>query len=82
MVEAVAVGLDEEATLFGRGAENYDGAEGYGAGGYGAGNYGGEAGNYGQAEGNGPGTGNHRLGREGNGNGTRPSGPRHAAKQR
>ena len=82
VVEAVAVGLDEEATLFGRGAENYDGAEGYGAGGYGAGNYGGEAGNYGQAEGNGPGTGNHRLGREGNGNGTRPSGPRHAAKQR
>jgi putative flippase GtrA len=87
MVEAVAVGLDEEATLFGRGAENYDGAEGYGAegygaGGYGAGNYGGEAGNYGQAEGNGPGTGNHRRGREGNGNGTRPSGPRHAAKQR
>jgi len=87
MVEAVAVGLDEEATLFGRGAENYDGAEGYGAegygaGGYGAGNYGGEAGNYRQAEGNGPGTGNHRRGREGNGNGTRPSGPRHAAKQR
>jgi putative flippase GtrA len=82
VVEAVAVGLDEEATLFGRGAENYDDAEGYGAGGYGAGNYGGEAGNYGQAEGNGPGTGNHRLGREGNGNGTRPSGPRHAAKQR
>ena len=82
VVEAVAVGLDEEATLFGRGAENYDGAEGYGAGGYGAGNYGGEAGNYGQAEGNGPGTGNHRRGREGNGNGTRPSGPRHAAKQR
>ncbi len=33
MVEAVAVGLDEEATLFGRGAENYDDAEGYGAGG-------------------------------------------------
>jgi putative flippase GtrA len=87
VVEAVAVGLDEEATLFGRGAENYDGAEGYGAEGYGArgygaGNYGGMAGNYGQAEGNGPGTGNHRLGREGNGNGTRPSGPRHAAKQR
>jgi putative flippase GtrA len=82
VVEAVAVGLDEEATLFGRGAENYDDAEGYGAGGYGAGNYGGEAGNYGQAEGNGPGTGNHRRGREGNGNGTRPSGPRHAAKQR
>jgi len=87
VAEAVAVGLDEEATLFGRGAENYDGAEGYGAegygaGGYGAGNYGGEAGNYGQAEGNGPGTGNHRRGREGNGNGTRPSGPRHAAKQR
>jgi putative flippase GtrA len=82
VVEAVAVGLDEEATLFGRGAENYDGAEGYGAGGYRAGNYGGEAGNYGQAEGNGPGTGNHRRGREGNGNGTRPSGPRHAAKQR
>jgi putative flippase GtrA len=77
VVEAVAVGLDEEATLFGRGAENYDGA-----GGYGAGIYGGEAGNYGQAEGNGPGTGNHRRGREGNGNGTRPSGPRHAAKQR
>ena len=40
VVEAVAVGLDEEATLFGRGAENYDDAEGYGAGGYGAGNYG------------------------------------------
>ena len=51
-------------------------------GGYGAGSYGGGAGNYGQPEGNGPGTGNHRRGREGNGNGTRPSGPRHAAKQR
>ena len=63
VVEAVAVGLDEEATLFGRGAENYDGAEGYGGGAYGAGNYGGEAGNYGQAEGNGPGTGDDRRGR-------------------
>jgi putative flippase GtrA len=82
VVEAVAVGLDEEATLYGRGAENYDDAEGYGAGGYGAGSYGGEAGNYGQPEGNGAGTGSHRRGREGNGNGTRPSGPRHAAKQR
>ena len=40
VVEAVAVGLDEEATLYGRGAENYDGAEGYGAQGYGADSYG------------------------------------------
>ncbi len=83
VAEAVAVGLDEEATLYGRSAENYDGAEGYGAGGYGAEGYGAEsydggAGNYGGPEGYGPGTGDH--GREGNG--TRPSGPRHAAKQR
>ena len=85
---AVAVGLDEEATLYGRGAENYDGPEGYGAGDYGAGDYGAEGygaesyrggtGNYGGDESYGPGTGDH--GREGNG--TRPSGPRHAAKQR
>ena len=81
VAEAVAVGLDEEATLYGRSAENYDGAEGYGAGGYGAEGYGAESyggGTYGGPEGYGPGTGDH--GREGNG--TRPSGPRHAAKQR
>jgi hypothetical protein len=59
VAEAVAVGLDEEATLFGRGAENYGRPEGYA-----------------------PGTGDHRRGREGNGDGTRPAGPRHAAKQR
>ena len=76
VAEAVAVGLDEEATLYGRSAENYDGAESYGAGGYGAESYGG--GTYGGPEGYGPGTGDH--GREGNG--TRRSGPRHAAKQR
>jgi putative flippase GtrA len=79
---AVAVGLDEEATLYGRGAENYDGAEGYGPGGYGAENYGSGAETYGRPEGYGPGTGDHGRGREGNGDGTRPAGPRHAAKQR
>jgi putative flippase GtrA len=92
VVEAVAVGLDEEATLYGRGAENYDGAEGYGAEGYGAESYGtegygaesygGGAETYGRPEGNGPGTGNHGRGPEGTDNGTRPAGPRHAAKQR
>jgi putative flippase GtrA len=80
VVEAVAVGLDEEATLYGRGAEKYDGAEGYGAEGYGAGGYGAE--NYGRPEDYAPGTGDHRRGREGNDDGTRPAGPRHAAKQR
>ena len=29
MAEAVAVGLDEEATLYGRGAENYGDGRGY-----------------------------------------------------
>jgi putative flippase GtrA len=82
VVEAVAVGLDEEATLYGRGAENYDGAEGYGAEGYWAGSYGGGAGNYSRPEGTDPGTGNHGRGREGTANSTRPPGPRHAAKQR
>jgi putative flippase GtrA len=82
VAEAVAVGLDEEATLFGRGAENYDEAEGYGPEGYGAENYGSGAENYGRPEGYGPRTGDHRRGREGNGDGTRPAGPRHAAKQR
>jgi len=75
LVEAVAVGLDEEATLYGRGAENYDRADGYRAG-----SYGGGAENYGRPESYAPGTGDH--GRQGTGNGTRPSGPRHAAKQR
>jgi hypothetical protein len=75
VAEAVAVGLDEEATLYGRGAEKYDGAEGYGPGGYGAENYG-------RPEDYAPGTGDHRRGREGNDDGTRPAGPRHAAKQR
>ncbi len=82
VVEAVAVGLDEEATLYGRGAENYDGAEGYGAGGYGAGSYGDGPGSYGRPEGTDPGTGNRGAGRDGTANGSRPSGPRHAAKQR
>ena len=75
MVEAVAVGLDEEATLYGRGAENYHGAEGYQGE-----SYGGGTGNYGPPDSYAPGTG--EQGREGTGNGTRPSGPRHAAKQR
>jgi hypothetical protein len=77
VVEAVAVGLDEEATLYGRGAENYDGAEGYRADGYRGGSE-----NYGRPESYGPATGDHGRGREGTGNGTRPAGPRHAAKQR
>jgi hypothetical protein len=75
VVEAVAVGLDEEASLYGRGAENYDGAEGYRAE-----SYGGGAENYGRPESYDPGTGDR--GREGTANATRPSGPRHAAKQR
>jgi hypothetical protein len=75
VVEAVAVGLDEEATLYGRGAEIYDDAEGYRAESYGDG-----AEHYGQPESYAPGTGDH--GRAGTGNGTRPAGPRHAAKQR
>jgi putative flippase GtrA len=82
VAESVAVGLDEEATLYGRGAEKHDGAEGYGAGDYGAESYGGGAGTYGRPEDRGPGTGDHGRGREGNDNGTRPAGPRHAAKQR
>jgi hypothetical protein len=75
VVEAVAVGLDEEATLYGRGAEIYDDAEGYRAESYGDG-----AEHYGQPESYAPGTGDH--GRAGTGNGTRPASPRHAAKQR
>ncbi len=75
VVEAVAVGLDEEATLYGRGAENHDGAEGYQAE-----SYDGGAENYGRPESRAPGTADHED--EGTGNGTRPSGPRHAAKQR
>ncbi len=67
VAEAVAAGLDEEATLYGRGAEAYD---------LEAGNYGGGteaySGNYDS------GTGDDGRGRDGNG----PSGPRHAAKQR
>jgi putative flippase GtrA len=82
VAEAVAVGLDEEATLFGRGPENYDEAEGYGSGGFGSEHYGSGSENYGRPEGDDPGTGDHRRGLEGNGNGTRPAGPRHAAKQR
>jgi putative flippase GtrA len=82
VAEAVAVGLDEEATLFGRGPENYDEAEGYGPGGYGSEHYDSGAENYGRPEGYAPETGDHRRGREGNGDGTRPAGPRHAAKQR
>jgi putative flippase GtrA len=82
VAEAVAVGLDEEATLFGRGAETYDGAEGYGPGGYGSEHYDSGPENYGRPEGYDPGTGDHRRGNESNGNGTRPAGPRHAAKQR
>ena len=75
VVEAVAVGLDEEATLYGRGAENHEGAEGYQAE-----SYDGGAENYGRPESRAPGTADHED--EGTGNGTRPSGPRHAAKQR
>lgn len=75
VVEAVAVGLDEEATLYGRGAEIYDDAEGYRAE-----SYGDRAEHYGQPESYAPGTGDH--GRAGTGNGTRPAGPRHAAKHR
>ena len=86
VVEAVAVGLDEEATLYGRGPENYDGAEDYRAGGYGAEGYGAEgyggAGNYDGPEGYGPGAGDPDPGRAGKANGVRPAGPRHAAKQR
>ena len=83
VVEAVAVGLDEEATLYGRGAENYDETQNYdGAEGYRADSYRGGAENYGRPESYGPGTGDHGRGGEGTGNGTRPSGPRHAAKQR
>jgi putative flippase GtrA len=83
VVEAVAVGLDEEATLYGRGAENHDPAENYdGAEGYRADSYRGGTDNYGRPESYGPGTGDHGRTREGTGNGTRPSGPRHAAKQR
>jgi len=91
VAEAVAAGLDEEATLYGRGAEaydleagNYDAGE---AGNYDAGEAGnydaGEAGNYdgGTAayrENYDSGTGDDGGGRDGN----RPGGPRHAAKQR
>jgi putative flippase GtrA len=82
VAETVAVGLDEEASLYGRGPEKYDGAEGYGAGDYRAESYGGGAGTYGRPEGPGPGTGDHGRGVEGNDSGARPSGPRHAAKQR
>lgn len=83
VVEAVAVGLDEEATLYGRGAENYDETQNYdGAEGYRADSYRGGAENSGRPESYGPGTGDHGRGREGTGNGTRPSSPRHAAKQR
>jgi hypothetical protein len=83
VVEAVADGLDEEATLYGRGAEVYDGDENYnGAEGYRADSYRGGAENYGRPESYGPGAGDHGRGREGTGNGTRPTGPRHAAKQR
>ena len=67
VAEAVAVGLDEEATLYGRGAEAYD---------LEAGNYGGGTAAYsGNYDG---GTGDDGRGRDGN----RPSGPRAAAKQR
>jgi hypothetical protein len=82
VVEAVAVGLDEEATLYGRGAETYDGSEGYGSERYRAESYGSGAETYGRPEGYGPGTGDPGHGLEGNGKGTRPSSPRHAAKQR
>jgi putative flippase GtrA len=90
---AVAVGLDEEATLYGRGAEEYDsGAGSYsgGPGNYGSSaNYGGPAeygtpGNYGGSESYGRPTGDYGpgSGRNGNGNGSRPGRPgRHAARK-
>ncbi len=67
VAEAVAVGLDEEATLYGRGAEAYD-LEG--------GNYSGETAAC--SENYDGGTGDDGRGRAGD----RPGGPRHAAKQR
>jgi putative flippase GtrA len=68
VAEAVAVGLDEEATLYGRGAEEYEhGARNYGAdpeefgGGRGqyAGNYDRQAGDYGRGDDNGSRPGRH-----------------------
>jgi putative flippase GtrA len=83
VAEAVAVGLDEEATLYGRGTETHDGTENYDeAEGYRADSYRDGAENYGRPESYGPRTGDDGRGREGTGNGTRPAGPRHAAKQR
>lgn len=71
VAEAVAVGLDEEATLYGRGAEEHDDE---------AGSYSGGPGNYGGPEnyGRGPGDYGPASGRDGNGNGRRPG--RHAAR--
>ena len=79
VAEAVAVGLDEEATLYGRGAEDYD---------HGTGNYGGRPEEFGGRPGTNYGgnydrpAGDYGRGRNGNvnGGGSRPGG-RHAAKR-
>jgi putative flippase GtrA len=76
VAEAVAVGLDEEATLYGRGPEEYD---------HEAGSYSGQAEDFGGRPANYGETNDRRAvdyGRNGNGNGGRPAGPRHAANQR
>jgi putative flippase GtrA len=83
VAEAVAVGLDEEATLYGRGAEDYD--DGAGSYSTGPGNYGGSAeygapGNYGSPENYGRGTGDYGPGPGGNGNGNGSRPGRHAAR--
>ncbi|MDX6338991.1 MAG: hypothetical protein QOG05_6331 [Streptosporangiaceae bacterium] len=76
VVGAVAVGLDEEATLYGRGPEEYDEAGNYGQ----PDNYGGPR-NYDRTENYSPEGADY--GRRRDGNGGRRSGPRHAAaKQR
>ena len=90
VVDAVAVGLDEEATLYGRAPENYDAAQNYEPGSYQAGRYDSGTGNYGGTRSYDSGTGDygradHGRGEQDNGsggNGPRRSSPRHAAKQR
>ena len=67
---AVAVGLDEEATLYGRGAEEYE---------HGAGNYGGGSQEFGGERGQYAGNYERRAGDYGRGGGSHPPG-RHAAR--
>ena len=67
---AVAVGLDEEATLYGRGAEEYE---------HGAGNYGGGSQEFGGERGQYAGNYDRRAGDYGRDGGSRPPG-RHAAR--